>query len=219
MKAMLLAAGRGERMRPLTDHTPKPLIRAKNKPLIQYHIEALAAAGITELVINHAYLGMQIEHYLGDGLKFGVNIRYSPEGIALGTGGGILKALPLLGTEPFLVINADIWCDVPFATLSVAEGLLAHLVLVTNPVHNPNGDFALDGKRVINPCDGYSSLTFSGIGIYHPALFVNCQPGNFPLTPLLRDACEHGQVSGQQYTGRWLDVGTPARLQELENFL
>lgn len=217
-KAMILAAGRGERMRPLTDFTPKPLIRAGAKPLIQYHIEALTSAGFTQIIINHAYLGEQIENYLGDGQQFGINIHYSPESTALGTGGGILNALPFFDSQPFLVVNADVWCDINFATLNLPQNSLAHLILVANPDHNLKGDFYLQDHYVRN--EGTKpSLTFSGIGIYHPALFATSKPGNFALTPLLRAACENDQVSGQYYTGRWLDIGTPERLNELEQIL
>lgn len=205
-------------MRPLTDHTPKPLIRAGSKPLIQYHIEALATAGFKEIIINHAHLGSQIETFLGNGQQFGINIHYSPELTALGTGGGILNALPILGTNPFLVVNGDVWCDIDFSTLKLPINTLAHLVLVTNPAHNPHGDFCLQNQLVKN-INSTSTLTFSGIGIYHPTLFANSQPGIFALTPILRNACELAQVSGQYYTGRWLDIGTPERLNELEQIL
>lgn len=217
---MILAAGRGERMRPLTDHVPKPLLQVGGKPLIVWHIERLAEAGISELVINHAHLGAQIEQTLGDGSRFGVRIRYSAEGQgrALETGGGIFKALPLLGEAPFLVVNGDIWCDVDFAALTLADGLLAHLLLVDNPDHNPDGDFRLDaGGRV--HADGEPRLTFSGIGIYHPALFAGCTPGAFPLAPLLRRAMADGRVSGQRHPGPWVDVGTPERLLMLDKQL
>jgi MurNAc alpha-1-phosphate uridylyltransferase len=219
MKAMILAAGRGERMRPLTDFVPKPLLRVRNKPLIQYHVEALAASGITELVINYAHLGKQIVDYLGDGGQFGVKICYSPETEALGTGGGIANALSLLGNIPFIVVNADIWCDISFASLQLTSGNLAHLVLVDNPTHNPNGDFMLDGERVCNPKHRLPTLTFSGIGLYDPELFANCQPGNFPLPPILRAACERNLVSGHHHRGLWSDIGTPERLREIENLL
>jgi len=217
MKAMILAAGRGERMRPLTDHIPKPLLRAGGKPLIEYHIEALAAAGIRELVINHAHLGAQVEEALGDGGRWGVRIRYSPEGDALETGGGIFHALPLLGDAPFLVVNGDVWCDYGFSVATLGEGTLAHLVLVENPAHHPRGDFALSGGVVAN--EGVSRLTFSGIGLYRPELFAGCAPGAFPLAPLLRAACDRGQVSGVRFSGHWPDVGTPQRLQELDRLL
>lgn len=217
MKAMILAAGRGNRMRPLTDRTPKPLLVAGGKPLIVHHIERLAAAGIRELVINHAHLGAQIETALGDGGAFGVRIRYSAENEALETGGGIFKALPLLGPAPFLVINGDIWTDCDVHGLQLAEGDLAHLVLVDNPPHHPTGDFALEDDRV--QADGTPRHTFSGIGIYRPALFDGCIPGAFPLAPLLRRAMSAGRVSGRLHTGRWFDIGTPERLAELDRLL
>ncbi|MBK1716608.1 N-acetylmuramate alpha-1-phosphate uridylyltransferase MurU [Thiocystis violacea] len=217
MKAMILAAGRGERMRPLTDHNPKPLLQAGGKPLIQYHIERLAAAGIRDLVINHAHLGEQIEQALDDGARFGVRIRYSPEARALETGGGIFKALPLLGPEPFLVVNGDVWTDIDLGAPHLAEGDLAHLVLVDNPTHNPKGDFRLTGTRV-HP-DGSPRLTFSGIGLYRPELFAGCEAGAFPLAPLLRTAMADGRVGGQHHRGRWLDIGTPERLAELDRDL
>ena len=217
MKAMILAAGRGERMRPLTDHTPKPLLKAGGKPLIQYHIERLAEAGVEELVINHAHLGQQIEQALGDGSRFGVSIRYSPEAEALETGGGIFKALPLLGDAPFLVVNGDIFTDIDPRALRLADGDLAHLALVDNPPHNHAGDFALEGDRV-SPA-GEPRLTFSGVGLYDPALFANCRPGAFPLAPLLRAAKLDGRVGGQQHRGQGQDIGTPERLAELDRQL
>ena len=212
---MILAAGRGERMRPLTDHTPKPLLEVGGKPLIVWHIERLAQAGIRDLVINHAHLGQQIEQCLGDGAPWGVRIRYSAEGEgkALETGGGILRALPLLGAGPFLVVNADIWCDVDFAAQALAQGDLAHLVLVDNPAHNPHGDFALRAGRVVR--SGAACLTFSGVGVYCRELFAGCLPGAFPLAPLLREAMDAGRVSGVQHRGRWWDIGTPQRLAQL----
>jgi N-acetyl-alpha-D-muramate 1-phosphate uridylyltransferase len=219
MRAMILAAGRGNRMRPLTDRTPKPLLQVGGKPLIQYHVERLAAAGVREIAINHAHLGQQIEETLGDGARFGVSIRYSPEGegLALETGGGIFKALPLLGPEPFLVVNADIWTDCPFADLSLAEGDLAHLVLVENPPQHPQGDFALDGGRV--QAEGPPRYTFSGIGVYRPGLFADCVPGAFPLAPLLRRAMDLGLVGGRLHRGHWYDIGTPERLAALDQWL
>jgi len=217
MKAMILAAGRGKRMRPLTDRVPKPLLRAGGKPLIEYHIEALAAVGIRELVINHAHLGEQVEAALGDGGRWGVEIRYSPEGTALETGGGIFRALPLLGEEPFMVVNGDVWCDYGFSPPPLENEILAHLVLVDNPTHNPDGDFALDAGRVGNR--GAPRLTFSGIGLYRPELFADCSDGAYPLAPLLHAACDRGQVSGEHFRGRWTDVGTPQRLQELDQAL
>jgi MurNAc alpha-1-phosphate uridylyltransferase len=211
MKAMILAAGRGERMRPLTDDTPKPLLRIGGQMLIEHHIHMLAQAGITELVINHAHLGEQIVRALGDGDAYGVSIRYSAEaGAALETGGGIYNALPLLGDAPFVVVNADIWTDFPFNTLTEAPDGLAHLVMVDNPEHHPEGDFSLSAGRLSQR--GPAMLTFSGIGVYRPELFSDCQAGAFPLGPLLRAAMDREQVSGEHFTGRWFDIGTPERL-------
>ncbi len=215
MKAMILAAGRGERMRPLTDTVPKPLLETGGRSLIEYHLLALARAGVTDIVINHAHLGAQIEARLGDGARYGVRIAYSPENErGLETGGGILRALPLLGAEPFIVVNADIWTDYPFARLPHAPRALAHLVLVPNPAHHPTGDFTLAGDRVDN--DAGARHTFSGIGVYRPEMFDDCAPGAFPLAPLLRAAAERGAVSGELYTGDWMDIGTPERLRELD---
>jgi MurNAc alpha-1-phosphate uridylyltransferase len=217
MKAMILAAGRGERMRPLTDSLPKPLLPVAGKPLIVHHIERLAAAGIRQLVINHAHLGEMIEAELGDGSAWGVEIRYSAEGRALETGGGIFRALPLLGEAPFMVVNGDIWCDIDFSRLQLPVGMLAHLVLVPNPAHHPQGDFVLQDRRVFD-IDG-ERLTFSGIGLYHSQLFDGCQPGAFPLAPLLRRAMDGGRVSGVRHRGYWVDVGTPERLMDLDRQL
>lgn len=219
MKAMILAAGRGNRMRPLTDHTPKPLLAAGGKPLIQHQIEHLAAAGFRELVINHAHLGQQIEAALGDGSRFGVSIQYSAEGEgqALETGGGIFKALPRLGPDPFLVVNGDVWSDLALDGLTLAEGDLAHLVLVENPSHHPVGDFALVGARVRT--QGEPRLTFGGIGLYHPELFAGYQGGAFPLAPLLRAATGQDRVGGQIHRGHWYDIGTPERLDALDRWL
>ncbi len=226
---MILAAGRGNRMRPLTDQTPKPLLAAGGRTLIEHQIQKLAAAGFTDLVINHAHLGEQIEAYLGDGAAYGVSIRYSPEGRGLGhkgaleTGGGICNALPLLtdGRAPFLVTNGDIWCDFDYARLadtpSLPGGDLARLVLVDNPSHNSAGDFALAAGRVA--ASGPHMLTFAGIGVYHPALFSGCAPGAFPLAPLLLAAMAEGRVGGMRHAGHWLDVGTPQRLAELGRLL
>jgi len=213
MKAMILAAGRGERMRPLTDDIPKPLLRVHEKALIEYHIEALQRAGVRALVINHAHLGAQIEAALGDGTRFGVRIRYCPEPPgALDTGGGIFNALPLFDDEPFIVVNGDIWTDFPFARLAPPAGL-AHLVLVDNPPQHPAGDFVLNDRRV--DAEGGARLTFSGIGVYRPALFASCRPGRFPLAPLLRNAMRDAQVTGEHYRGLWMDVGTPERLAQI----
>ncbi len=223
MRAMILAAGRGERMRPLTDHTPKPLLRAGSKPLIVWHIERLVSAGITDLVINHAHLGMQIEQTLGDGAQFGSHIRYSDEGSALETAGGIAFALHLLGDEPFAVVNGDIYCDYDFSHLPAQVSALAnsddmaHVVLVDNPEHNPKGDFGLLGQRVT---DAAPKLTFSGIGLYKQALFSGITPGaKAPLAPLLREQIALNKVSGEHYSGLWMDIGTPQRLDELDKQL
>ncbi|MFP3873174.1 MAG: N-acetylmuramate alpha-1-phosphate uridylyltransferase MurU [Thiohalophilus sp.] len=212
MKAMILAAGRGERMRPLTDHCPKPLLQVGGKALIEYHIEALAAAGITDIVINHAWLGTQIETTLGDGQRYGVRLDYSPEPTALETAGGIIQALPRLG-ETFVVLNADIWSDYPFARLPGDPAGLAHLVMVDNPAHHLRGDFALQGDRLDE--QGEPRLTFSGIGVYRAELFAGLAPGVRPLGPLLRQAMQAGKVSGEHYRGQWWDIGTPQRLAQL----
>ncbi len=218
MMAMILAAGRGERMRPLTDHLPKPLLKVGGKALIEHRIESLAAAGFRNLVINHAHLGAQIEAYLGSGERYGVRISWSrePDG-ALETGGGIFQALPKLEGDAFLVVNADVWTDYPFARLTKPVTGLAHLVLVDNPPEHPQGDFVLRDSRVL--AEGTPRLTFSGIGVYHRDLFRGRQPGRFPLAPLLRTAMEKGQVSGEHYTGVWRDIGTPERLDELDRAL
>ena len=211
-------------MRPLTDHTPKPLLEVGGMPLIEHHILALRAAGISDLVINHAHLGEKIEEKLGDGARLAVNIRYSAEGAgqALETGGGIFKALPLLGDAPFLVINGDVWTDIDYASLqfqAVTSGnALAHLVLVENPQHNPLGDFILKKGWVFDE-KGVGSLTFSGVGIYSPELFDGCQPGHFGLAPILRRAMTSGQVTGEKYSGAWFDVGTPQRLAFVDEYI
>ncbi len=215
---MILAAGRGERMRPLTDKTPKPLLKVAGQCLIEYHIKHLVAAGFSEIVINHAYLGEQIERTLGDGQRYGAELHYSAEGVALETGGGIFKALPLLGKAPFLVINGDVWCDYPFKNLrNILTTELVHLILVNNPEHNPKGDFCLVNNRVNNESE--PRLTYSGIGVYHPDLFKDCKAGRFQLAPLLINAMKTGQVSGEHYKGQWIDIGTPERLEHLEQIL
>ena len=215
---MILAAGLGTRMRPLTDHTPKPLLRAGGKALIDWHIDALREAGFHELVINTAWLGEQIETALGDGGDRGVEIVYSREGTPLETAGGIRRALSLLGERPFAVINGDIWTDFDYRHLRREPTGLAHLVLVDNPAHNPGGDFALadDGKVTDN---GAHRLTFAGIGVYRPALFQALADGEARLAPLLRDAMAEGRVSGEHHRGRWFDIGTPQRLDELDRML
>ncbi|WP_339515654.1 N-acetylmuramate alpha-1-phosphate uridylyltransferase MurU [Pseudomonas sp. RL_15y_Pfl2_60] len=219
MKAMILAAGKGERMRPLTLHTPKPLVRAAGVPLIEYHINALASAGFTELVINHAWLGQQIEDYLGDGSRFGVSIRYSAEGEPLETGGGIFRALPLLGDEPFLVVNGDVFTDYSFANLQQPLSGLAHLVLVDNPAHHTQGDFSLQQGMVRDGAIDQPCLTYSGIALLSPQLFAGCEPGAFKLAPLLREAMGRGLVSGEHFSGHWIDVGTHERLADVEQLL
>jgi MurNAc alpha-1-phosphate uridylyltransferase len=215
MKAMILAAGKGERMRPLTDHCPKALLQVGGKPLIQHQVERLVAAGLTEIVINHAKYGEQIESLLGDGCHLGASIHYSPEGDEpLETGGGIVRALPMLGGGAFAVVNADVWCDYPFSRLPKRPPALAHLVLVDNPPHHPEGDFTLiQGRVVLNQ---EPRLTFSGIGVYRPELFDECQGGRLPLAAVIRMAAAHGLVSGEYYPGGWVDVGTPERLSRLD---
>lgn len=214
MKAMILAAGRGERMRPLTDTTPKPLLKIADKSLIEYHILALKKAGINELVINIAWLGEQIKIALGDGENYGVQIHYSDEGEqALETAGGIIKALPLLGDDDFIVVNGDIWCDYDFSRLPTKPQGMAHLVMVDNPQHHPQGDFAL--HNALLSTEGENKLTFSGIGLYRAALFENLAATVQPLAPLLRTAMQQGKVSGEYFQGQWLDIGTPERLAEL----
>jgi MurNAc alpha-1-phosphate uridylyltransferase len=219
MKAFILAAGRGERMRPLTDHTPKPLLVAGGKPLIVWHLERLAAAGFREIVINHAHLGAQIEQALGDGSHWGLHIRYSPEPPgALETAGGIASALPLLGDQPFLVVNGDIYCDMDFGHF-LGSTATAHLVMVENPAHHAGGDFSLDGERVIY-ANGEQTLTYAGIGIFSPTFFARVQPGTvMKLRPLLDAAIAAGTLTGERFTGRWVDVGTPQRLAELDQEL
>ncbi|MFO8156519.1 MAG: N-acetylmuramate alpha-1-phosphate uridylyltransferase MurU [Pseudomonadota bacterium] len=219
MRAMVLAAGRGERMRPLTDDCPKPLLPVAGRPLIGHHLTALSAAGIREVVINHAWLGERIEAALGDGTEYGLHIRYSPEDPALETGGGITAALPLLGPEPFLVVNGDVWTDLAFATLPweafrADPERLAHLVLVPNPEHHPGGDFSLEAGRV-GACEAGPCWTFSGIGLYRPELFAGRSVEPFPLGPVLAEAAAAGRIGGQLHRGGWLDVGTPERLAEL----
>ena len=217
MKAMILAAGRGERMRPLTDLLPKPLLAAGGKPLIVHHIEKLAAAGVTQLVINHAWLGHKLVAALGDGSALGVSIHWSAEESALETAGGIVQALPLLGSEPFLVINGDTWLDLDYRAL-VNQPLgedLAHLWLVPNPPQHPQGDFSLQAGRVLDT----PALTFSGVGLYHPAAFAGLPCGARKLAPLLRDWMALGRVGGSLLAGEWRDIGTVDRLRELDEQL
>lgn len=226
--ALIFAAGRGERMRPLTEHTPKPLLAVGGKPLIVWHLEKLAACGVRYVVINTAHLAEQFPEALGDGSRWGLRIRYAYEGPEpLETGGGMLHALPLLGTEPFLVVNGDVWCDVDFATLPAEPAGLAHLVMVDNPAHHPQGDFALDDTGRLH-ADGGRRLTYSGIGVFRREFLdgwreviggaegVALKPPRFKLRPLLDAAMAAGRLGGSHHTGRWTDVGTPERLAALD---
>jgi N-acetyl-alpha-D-muramate 1-phosphate uridylyltransferase len=224
MKAMILAAGRGERMRPLTDHTPKPLLKVGGKPLIVWHIERLAQAGIREIVINHAHLGAQIEQSLGNGAQWDVSIEYSPEVNALETAGGIANALPLLGDAPFCVVNGDVFTDYDFERLVhsadavMAGDALGHVVLVDNPPQHPNGDFSILNGQLTNV--GEPMYTFSGIGVYQPTMFAGITRGDAAkLAPLLRDAIDQGKATAEYYKGVWHDIGTPQRLTELDVWL
>ncbi|MFQ2196062.1 N-acetylmuramate alpha-1-phosphate uridylyltransferase MurU [Aeromonas jandaei] len=217
MKAMILAAGRGERMRPLTDLLPKPLLAVGGKPLIVHHIEKLKAAGVTELVINHAWLGHKLVESLGDGSALGVTIRWSAEKSALETAGGIIQALPLLGDEPFLVINGDTWLDLDYRSL-VEQPLdehLAHLWLAPNPPQHPAGDFALQAGKVVDT----PAFTFSGVGLYRPTAFAGLPAGARKLAPLLREWMAQGLVGGCLLAGEWRDIGTVDRLRELDEQL
>ena len=215
MKAMVLAAGRGERMRPLTDSTPKPLLEAGGKPLIGHLLEALARAGIREVVINLSWLGERIRSRLKDGAQYGVRILYSEEGpVALETGGGIVHALPLLGHAPFIVASGDIWTDFDFGSLELAPGADAQLVMVPNPLHHPRGDFGLEGERVIARAS--DRLTYANIGVYRPEMFSGCAPGRFPLLEVLERSITLGRVRGRIHRGEWLNVGTPEQLASLD---
>lgn len=227
---MILAAGRGERMRPLTDTVPKPLLQAGGKALIEYHLEKLASAGFSEIVINHAYLGKKIERALGNGENYGLNIRYSHEPVVLETAGGIANALPLLVNPshhlPFLVINADIYCEIDFSLMlpilqkmqTDAANYCAHLVLVENPEHHPAGDFSLCANQVRS--NGIKKLTFSGIGAYQPGLFARVKKDTATkLAPILRQAIDAGKVNGEYFGGTWMDIGTPERLHLLNQRL
>jgi MurNAc alpha-1-phosphate uridylyltransferase len=221
MRAMILAAGKGERMRPLTDLTPKPLLQVADKPLIEYHLEHLVRAGFRELVINVSWLGQQIEDYLGDGSRWGCDISWSREPEPLETAGGIARALPLLGAEPFVLINGDIWIDFPlekFKRMTLAEGCLAHLVLVNNPPHHPDGDFLLGPDARLSPGgnNGATAYTYSGLALYHPRFFEGVAPNKLPLRPLLESGMGQSTVTGEYFAGRWLDLGTPERLAELD---
>ncbi len=211
---MILAAGHGERMRPLTDRVPKPLLKVGNKPLIQYQVEALQRAGVTDIIINIARLGEQIEQYLGNGRQFGVTLTYSNEGqTPLETAGGIIKVLDYFQGQPFMVTNSDIYTDFDYSRLTIAPDEDAHLVLVHNPDHHPDGDFVLQDGRIVT--HGAPRFTFSGIGVYNPALFKDIPHGHQKLAPLLVAAAARGRVSGQLFTGYWNDVGTPERLEQV----
>ena len=226
MKALVFAAGKGERMRPLTEHTPKPLLWVRGKPLIAWHLEKLAAIGVRDVVVNTSWLSERFAPTLGDGAHWGLRLHFSHEGAEpLETGGGMLHALPLLGDAPFIAVNGDIWCDHDFAALPREPAGLAHLVLVDNPGHNARGDFALVGDQVQS--QGEPSLTFAGIGVYRPALLANWRdvigevpgaglsPPRFKLAPLLRAAMREQKITGEHFTGAWTDVGTPERLAAL----
>jgi MurNAc alpha-1-phosphate uridylyltransferase len=213
---MILAAGRGERMRPLTDSVPKPLLRVRGRTLIERHVERLAQAGIGRVVVNLAWLGSQIREYLGDGSRYGVSIEYSEESPrALETAGGIFRALPHLMPGPFLVVNGDVLTDYPFEQLRLSDADDAHLVLVPNPAQHPLGDFGLQAGRVVP--DGSERYTFSGVAAYRPGFFAGCADGVFPLKPLLVRAIAAGRCGGELYGGRWEDVGTPERLRALND--
>jgi MurNAc alpha-1-phosphate uridylyltransferase len=220
MRAMILAAGRGERMRPLTDKTPKPLLPIGGKPMIQYHIESLAAAGMREIVVNLAWLGAQIRESIGDGSRFGVHIHYSDEGdAALETGGGIFKALPLLagesGSDPFVVVSGDVWTEYPLGASAnkLAPNDVAHFVVVPNPDFHTKGDFGLSNGRLIDEGERY---TYANIGVFRPEFFAGCRPGKFPVGPLMFDWIRKGRVSGELYRGGWHNVGTPEQLRKLD---
>lgn len=217
---MILAAGRGERMRPLTDTIPKPLIHIQHKALIVHHIERLNAFGFSNIIINTSYLANKIHAALGDGSKFGVHIRYSDEGtVALETGGGIFTAFNLTDQNKLLVVNADVFCDIDYSKIQLGADYLAHLVMVPNPEHHPNGDFSLNTKGELTTQRLADKLTFSGIGIYHRDLFQGCRAGRFALKQVLQTAIETHRVSGELHTGKWTDVGTTERLQKLESEL
>jgi MurNAc alpha-1-phosphate uridylyltransferase len=216
MKTMLLAAGLGTRMRPLTDHTPKPLLPVGGRPLIEHHLLRLAEAGFVDIVINLAHLGQQIEDCLGDGSRLGVSIEYSREAQPLETGGGIFRALPLLGPQPFLVLNGDVWTDYPLGRLRDASPQRGHLVMVDNPRHLTHGDFFRRPDGVLSEEGSGAKLTYAGIAVFHPDLFAGCEPGVFPLRPLFVRALREGLLTSEYYGGQWLDVGTPERLQEAD---
>jgi N-acetyl-alpha-D-muramate 1-phosphate uridylyltransferase len=213
---MILAAGRGERMRPLTDIVPKPLLHVNGERLIEHHLKRLAAAGLRDIVINTAWLGDLIPAALGDGSRYDVRIAYSHERpAALETGGGVFNALPLLGPGPFLLVNGDVWSDVDFAALALPANSLAHIVLVPNPPQHTRGDFSLAGSHVREDTDG-ERWTYSGIGLYRPEFFADCSPGKFPMLPLFKRAISASALTGEVHRGRWYDIGTPERLTRLD---
>ena len=219
MKAMILAAGKGERMRPLTDHTPKPLLEVGGRPLIEHHILRLADAGFRELIINVSHLGEQIIEFCGDGSRWGLTIQISPEDEPLETAGGIINALPLLGDQPFLLVNGDVWTDYSFGRLRdlmLARPDGAHLVLVDNPPQHPGGDFRLRDGYVMELADVEVGLTYSGVGVYSRGFFHGVPDGKSPLRPLLGRAIENNVLTGEHYAGDWEDVGTPERLALLD---
>jgi len=222
MKVMLLAAGVGERMRPLTDHTPKPLLKVAGTPLIEHHIRRLAEAGLTELVINVSHLAEQIMVYCGDGSRWGVSIAYSPEAKPLETAGGIINAMPLLGSKSFMVVNGDVWTDYPFAQLAAQEldGNEGHMIFVDNPPQHPLGDFSLStpGKVGVKEQDAMG-YTYAGLGLYSPDFFSGVTAGKLAMRPLLDKAILRGVVSGEYHGGEWADVGTPQRLRELDEMV
>ena len=217
---MILAAGRGERMRPLTLKTPKPLLPVGGQPLLAHHLLRLAAGGVEEVVINVSWLGGQIEAFCGDGSAWGLSIRYSREPEPLETAGGIVQALPLLGAAPFLVVNGDVFMDYDVPALAARAAAVvpagAHLLLAENPAHHPGGDFALRDGRVVEPASGEATLTFTGTALYHPAFFAGLAPGSRPLRPLFEAAMAAGRLGGERHRGRWVDVGTPERLAALD---
>ncbi|PCJ17641.1 MAG: mannose-1-phosphate guanylyltransferase [Gammaproteobacteria bacterium] len=237
MKAMILAAGEGKRMRPLTDTMPKPLLPIQGKAIIEHHLDRLALAGFEQCVINVSYLGEDIVNYLDARVKPALNVQFSREAEPLETGGGIFNALPLLGSKPFVLVNGDVWTDYPFQGLALPKGMLAHMVLVENPPQHVGGDFAFapaseqtasqangsesrgQPRRGLLMTEGEEQYTYSGIAVLDPLLFAGCQPGYFPLPPLFRKAMQSGQVSGELYQGRWFDIGTPTRLDEINQLL
>ncbi len=215
MRAMVMAAGRGERMRPITDTLPKPLVPVAGKPLIGYHLERLANAGVREVVINVSWLGERIRSALGDGRDYGLSIAYSEEGpVPLETGGGIFKALPLLGSGPFLVVNGDTWSDIDYGHLALEDDAHGRIVLVPNPTHNTRGDFGLEDDVVVDR--EVDRFTYSGVGVYRPEFFAGCSPGRFPMLPLMKRAISSRLLRGELHRGEWCDVGTPERLASLD---